>query len=69
MESATYNGTAKEQWPWSVRVTDAGRYTFILRERPEVAGFPLSATRARLYIEDMVDETKASSEGSDGSSF
>ncbi|MFP4367251.1 MAG: arylsulfatase [Bacteroidales bacterium] len=44
--------------PWRVRVADAGRYAFTLRERPEVAGFPLSATTARLYIENMVDETK-----------
>ncbi|MBW6480506.1 MAG: arylsulfatase [Bacteroidales bacterium] len=48
----------KSNGPWSVRVTYTGRYAFILRERPEVAGFPLSATSARLYIEDIIDETK-----------
>ncbi|MGF1585583.1 MAG: arylsulfatase [Bacteroidales bacterium] len=48
----------KSNGPWRVRVADAGRYTFTLMERPEVAGFPLSATTARLYIENMVDETK-----------
>ena len=48
----------KSNGPWRVRVADAGRYTFTLMERPEVAGFPISATTARLYIENMVDETK-----------
>jgi arylsulfatase A-like enzyme len=48
----------KSNGPWNARVTDAGRYAFILRERPEIAGFPLTAAKARLYIGDMVDKTK-----------
>jgi arylsulfatase A-like enzyme len=48
----------KSNGPWRVRITEAGRYAFILRERPEVACFPLTASSARLYIEDMVDEIK-----------
>ncbi len=46
----------KSNDPWRVRVTEAGRYTFTLQERPEIAGFPVTANSARLYIEDMVDE-------------
>jgi len=48
----------KSNGSWRVRVADAGRYAFTLRERPEVADFPLSATTARLSIEDVADETK-----------
>ena len=41
--------------PWAVkRIEDAGRYTFTLMERPEVGAFPLSATTARLYIENVL---------------
>ncbi len=42
--------------PWRIRVARAGRYAFVLRERPEVAEFPLTATEARLRIGDLVDE-------------
>jgi arylsulfatase A-like enzyme len=57
LERPTSNGT------WRVRITDAGRYTFTLRERPEVAGFPLTAAQARLYIEDRIDEIKPVEKG------
>jgi arylsulfatase A-like enzyme len=42
--------------PWRVRVARAGRYAFVLRERPEVAAFPLTAAQARLRVGDWVDE-------------
>ncbi len=45
--------------PWQIRVARAGRYAFVLRERPKVAEFPLTATRARLRIGDLIDERKA----------
>ncbi|TVS13819.1 MAG: N-acetylgalactosamine 6-sulfate sulfatase [Planctomycetaceae bacterium] len=45
--------------PWRIRVARAGRYAFVLRERPEVAEFPLTATEARLRIGDLVDERQA----------
>lgn len=44
--------------PWKIRVARAGRYAFVLRERPEVAAFPLTAAQARLRIGDLVDEHK-----------
>ncbi len=50
--------------PWQVRVARAGTYAFTLRERPEAAAFPLTATRARLKIGDKVDETRAVEPGS-----
>lgn len=45
--------------PWRIRAARAGRYAFVLRERPEVAEFPLTATEARLRIGDLVDERQA----------
>ena len=63
LERPTSNG------PWRVRVTEAGRYAFTLRERPEVDGFPLSAAKARLYIEDMVDEIKPLEKGATAVQF
>jgi len=50
--------------PWQVRVARAGTYAFTLRERPEAAAFPLTATKARLKIGDKVDETRAVEPGS-----
>jgi len=55
--------------PWQVRVARAGRYIFTLRERPEVAAFPLTAAQARLRIGDLIDETKAISAGATGVRF
>jgi hypothetical protein len=52
-----------------VRVARAGRYIFTLRERPEVAAFPLTAAQARLRIGDLIDETKAISAGATGVRF
>jgi len=43
--------------PWHVRVARAGRYAFVLRERPESAAFPLTASSARLRIGDHFDES------------
>ena len=45
--------------PWHVRVARDGRYAFTLRERPEIAGFPLTAAHARLRIGGQVDEVKS----------
>jgi hypothetical protein len=55
--------------PWHVRVTRAGRYRFILRERPETADFPLTATEARLVIGDKMDMKQAVNTGSTGVQF
>ncbi len=44
--------------PWRVRAVRAGRYAFVLRERPEVAAFPLTAAEARLRIGEHIDETR-----------
>lgn len=44
--------------PWHVRVVRDGHYTFILRERPEIANFPLTAAHARLQIGDQFDEVR-----------
>ena len=59
----------KSNGPWNVRVTDADRYAFILRERPEVADFPLSAVEARLRIGDMFDKSKQVVQGASGVRF
>lgn len=55
--------------PWRVRAVRTGRYAFILRERPKVAAFPLTATEARLRIGDQVDERKAVPHGATGVRF
>jgi arylsulfatase A-like enzyme len=44
--------------PWMVRIAEKGTYTFILRERPEAAGFPLTAVEAGLRIGDLFDKSK-----------
>jgi hypothetical protein len=49
--------------PWQVRVAVAGRYRFTLRERPEPAGFPLTAAEARLVIGDDIDMKSVVSKG------
>lgn len=55
--------------PWMVRVARAGRYSFVLRERPEVARFELDAVQARLQIGEDVDLTKPVDPGSTGVRF
>lgn len=55
--------------PWRVRVAKEGLYTFVLRERPEVAGFRLSAVEARLRIGDMFDKSKPVVQGATGARF
>ena len=55
--------------PWRVRVAREGRYAFILRERPESAGFPLTANEARLRIGDSFDMKKQVDEGATGIRF
>ncbi|MBX3745463.1 MAG: arylsulfatase [Verrucomicrobiae bacterium] len=55
--------------PWRVRVERAGHYAFTLRERPEVAGFVLTAERARLKVGEWVDETRTVRPGSTGVRF
>jgi arylsulfatase A-like enzyme len=55
--------------PWRVRAAREGRYAFVLRERPEVAAFPLTAAEARLRIGDLVDETRPVPPGATGVRF
>lgn len=55
--------------PWRVRMERPGHYTFVLRERPEVANFQLTATEARLRIGDQVDRTKPVDPGATGVRF
>ncbi|MEX0770280.1 MAG: arylsulfatase [Balneolaceae bacterium] len=55
--------------PWRVRVDQTGHYTFILRERPEVAEFPLTAREARLRIGEHIDQTKSVDRGATGVQF
>jgi len=55
--------------PWRVRVDQAGHYTFMLRERPEIANFQLTATKARLRIGEHIDEIKAVNKGATGVQF
>jgi len=55
--------------PWQIRVARGGRYVFTLRERPEIAEFPLTAVQARLRIGSGVDETKAVPAGAAGVRF
>jgi len=55
--------------PWQVRVVKEGRYTFVLRERPEIAGFPLTAASARLRIGDQFNEVKQVPNGTTQVSF
>jgi hypothetical protein len=54
---------------WRVYVTQSGQYTFVLRERPEVANFQLTAREARLRIGDQVDRTKSVDQGATGVQF
>ncbi len=44
--------------PWMVRIAEQGTYIFILRERPDIAEFPLTAAEARLNIGEIFDETQ-----------
>ena len=46
----------KTNGPWIIRVAEPGLYAFTLRERPEVAAFPLTATEARLRVGNLIDE-------------
>ena len=55
--------------PWHVRIANPGRYNFVLRERPEIAGFPLTAQQARLRIGDQFDEIKQVVRGTTGIHF
>ncbi len=55
--------------PWQVRVAREGRYEFVLRERPGVAEFVLTAGEARLRIGDAVDQTRDVPEGATGVRF
>ncbi len=55
--------------PWQVRVARAGRYRFVLRERPATADFPLTASTARLRIGAQMDESKPVPSGATGVSF
>ena len=55
--------------PWRVRVARQGRYAFVLRERPEVAAFPLTATEARLRVGDRFDESQPVESGATGVRF
>ncbi len=41
--------------PWQVREAKPGRYEFVLRERPEIANFVLTASEARLQIGESYD--------------
>lgn len=59
----------KSNGPWRVRVERPGRYAFVLRERPESAGFPLTAAEARLRVGDRIDERKPVEPGATGSLF
>jgi arylsulfatase A-like enzyme len=52
---------------WSVRISEPGKYHFVLRERPEAANFLLTAAEARLRISDQVDERLAVYPGNRGS--
>ena len=55
--------------PWRVRVVREGRYAFILRERPEVAAYPLTATEARLKVGDQIDKRQPVLQGATGVRF
>jgi arylsulfatase A-like enzyme len=55
--------------PWRVKVAESGKYQFVLRERPEVANFPLTATGARLRIGNQVDERLDVTPGATGVYF
>ncbi len=55
--------------PWRVRITEPGKYIFVLRERPEVANFPLTAKEARLLIGDQFDEKMKVPSGASGVQF
>ena len=52
--------------PWRVRVARPGRYAFVLRERPEVAAFPLTAAAARLRVGNHTDVTRPVPPGATG---
>ncbi|MBW6475271.1 MAG: arylsulfatase [Anaerolineaceae bacterium] len=55
--------------PWSVRISEPGKYHFVLRERPEAASFDLTAAEARLRIGDQVDERLEVLPGATGVQF
>jgi arylsulfatase A-like enzyme len=55
--------------PWRVRAVRAGRYRFVLRERPKVAGFELPARQARLRVGEAFDETRSVEPGATGVRF
>ncbi|MEX0981788.1 MAG: sulfatase-like hydrolase/transferase [Bacteroidales bacterium] len=55
--------------PWRVKVAEPGKYQFVLRERPEVANYPLTATEARLRIGNQVDERMEVTPGAAGVRF
>ncbi len=55
--------------PWRIRVVRPGRYAFVLRERPAVADFRLTANQARLQVGDQVDQTLPVPDGATGVRF
>jgi len=55
--------------PWMVRIAKKGTYAFILRERPEVANFQLTADEARLKIGEMYNERKKVEQDATGVRF
>jgi arylsulfatase A-like enzyme len=55
--------------PWHVRVSEAGNYRFTLMERPEKAGFPLTAKEARLRVGNQIDVKQIVEKGATGISF
>jgi arylsulfatase B len=54
---------------WHVHAARAGRYALTLRERPAVAGFPLTATTAKLRITGREDLSQPVPEGATGVRF
>jgi hypothetical protein len=44
-------------------VAEPGLYAFTLRERPEVAAFPLTANEARLRVGNLIDEKRKVEQG------
>lgn len=55
--------------PWRVRVVEPGRYALTLRERPEVAAFPMTAATARLRVGDGSEQESAIGDGDTGVRF
>jgi arylsulfatase A-like enzyme len=54
---------------WHVHTARAGRYALTLRERPAAAGFPLTATTAKLRITGMEDLSQPVPEAATGVRF